>query len=341
MRRAAILFLLAAAPALARGPDGMLWIVETPNDGLPAIVAPGGSFDAVVTEEAALALSGETAPVPLEIEWEQLPGERRKARCTIPPDTKPGRYAIEAMIGDRTDRNERSVYIGGPFPDTYTIGHITDTHIGRVMKGRFPEATMRDILRTFNETNLAFVLVTGDITENGNPDQFRAFIEILNTSIHPTFVCPGNHDRQALHYERAFGPQVYMFRFGADGYLAFDSKDFVTANELGPQDASLQIFRRAIKPARWSIGFTHRFEPDQGLRSQIILFVDNPLDLLVFGHWHRENGPGQERVPWGTTPMIVTPAARDGAYRLIDVGPLEISPREVQHVRIVQDSTTP
>jgi hypothetical protein len=125
-----------------------------------------------------------------------------------------------------------------------------------------------------------------------------------------------------------FGPTVYAFDYGPDGYLVFDTKDYLTADALGPQVGDLQRLRRAIKPARWSIGVSHRYWTDMSMRSQLVLFVDDPLDGFVFGHFHR--GLEQDRVPWGTTPIIATPAAVDGAWRLILVTQTGIHPQEVQ-----------
>ena len=45
------------------------------------------------------------------------------------------------------------------------------------------------------------------------------------------------------------------------------------------------------------------------VRAQIILFVDNPLDYLIFGHWHRENTK-EEAV------MMVEPAQLGGTRHL-------------------------
>jgi hypothetical protein len=118
-----------------------------------------------------------------------------------------------------------------------------------------------------------------------------------------------------------------MFWFGKDGFLSYDTKDYSSASELGPQDGLLEVYRRAIKPARWSVGLTHRYEPMQGIRSQLVLFVDDPLDFLLFGHWHRENTAEQRAVPWGTTPITVVPAAINGRYRLIDVTERGLRPR--------------
>jgi predicted phosphodiesterase len=328
-RRFAILMLVATAAA-ARQPDGALGLIITPNSGLPVILTPGDVFEADLAGEAKLTLVGDAGTLPLEAEWTELPGARVQAQCTVPDSIPPGTYALEALAGQKRDRNVRAVFVRESMPTDYAICHITDVHIGKEKQPREPDDAFRELLAAVNKTGAAFVLVTGDITETGTPEQFQRFVEILNTCTLPTFVCTGNHDRADLNYERTFGPVTYMFRFGPDGYLVFDTKDFVVADELGSQDSALQRFRRAIKPARWSIGVTHRYWADMGMRSQLTLFVDDPLDALIFGHWHRENREGEKRVPWGTTPVIVTPAAYQGALRMIMVTKRKIAPGPVE-----------
>lgn len=353
MKRWLAVFLMIAAGAAARAPDGTLDIVVTPNSGMPAIVGREGAFNALLSRKASVKLVGPEREYPLEPEWSDPVGGRVWARCPIPTDLAPGCYAIEAdavasMADAPPDRNTRSVYVVEAFPETYTIVHITDVHIGSDRAGRPAEAIFSDMLDAINEIAAdvpdpqkggesiempapAFILITGDLTHAGTPEEFRAFVEALDRCILPTFVCPGNHDRQGLNYEKTFGPLTYLFRFGEDGYLSFDTKDFVTADELGPQDADLEVYRRAMADCRWAIGFTHRYEPLMGMRSQLVLFVDNPLDLLVFGHWHRQNREDEKAVPWGTTPIIVTPAAIDGALRLIHVGPYRVYPEKAAY----------
>lgn len=324
--------LAVAIPAHARNADGTLGLIQTPNDGIPAIVAPGGAFDVNLSEKAAVKLSG-PEPVPgLTIEWHTLPGGRALAHCTVAGNAQPGTYAVVATAGDTTDRNVRSVYVRTSFPPVYMIAHVTDIHIGSHSHKKPADEMFKEILTKVNASNAAFVALTGDLTDNGTLEQFRRFVEILDTCALPTFVCPGNHDRKALNYEHVFGPLTYMFRFGLDGYLCYDTKDYNIADDLGRQDADLQIYRRALKPCRWCIGLTHRYDPDQGMRSQLVLFVDNPLDYLIFGHWHRENTKDEVVVPWGTTRYTVTPAAKDGAYRYFDITPKEIHPRPVEMI---------
>lgn len=233
-----------------------------------------------------------------------------------------------ASASEKSDRTERAVFLLQEFPEYYVVGHVSDLHVGR----EGAAATLRSIVDLLNQSDAAFVLLTGDLTDQGEPDQFRAVLEVLDTCKLPTFVCPGNHDRTADNYTRFFGPLTYMFAFGQDGYLSFDTKDYCVADGLGVQDSLLERYRRAIKPCRWSVGFTHRYDPTMGMRAQLILFVDNPLDFLLFGHWHRENTAEEKTVPWGGTRVSVVPAAVDGQFRLLDMTARGLLPRPVQKV---------
>lgn len=311
--------LVAALNATGRGPDGELTLIETPNNGVPVVVKAGGTFEARLAGEADLALAGETGVFPLDAAFEPLPGGRQRAACRVPEDTPPGTYALEATAGGETDHNGRAVFVVAAFPETYTFAHLTDTHIGSNRHPRTSEAIMRDMAAYLNEKAPDFVVITGDLTENGTWEQHRAFMGLIDLIEAPVFVCPGNHDRNGLNYEHAFGPVTYRFWFGEDGYLSFDSKDFRVAYGAGPQDGLLERYRREIKPARWSIGLTHRYDADMGMRCQLALFVDNPLDHLFFGHYHRANHEGEDETPWGRTGITLTPAGIDGVVRFVQV----------------------
>ncbi len=330
------LLLVVPHVAHARDASSLLDVIITPNDGMPALALPGGTINVVATTKAELSLSGTGGSILLESEWSDLPGGRAKAHCVLPEDIAPGAYALNAKDSDHVDTNLRSVFVFEAFPDRYTIAHVTDTHIGSNRNGRTSDDILRDVIAAVNDSGAAFALITGDLTDQGEAEQFARFIENLNTCTLPTFVCAGNHDRNGLNYENAFGPDAYMFSFGKDGYIGFDTKDFYVADDLRAQPADLQVFRRTLKPARWCIGFSHRYEADMGMRTQIVLFIDNPLDWFIFGHWHRANSAEEKSVPWagpnGATPITVTPAAINGAMRLFEIGPAGVVPGKVQNV---------
>jgi hypothetical protein len=322
--------ILAATPAFARNDDGTLGFLLLPNNGVPAMLAESREFIAEAQGEATLTLEGATGPMPIAVTWKPAPGGRQRGACTLPEGIVPGLYALKATHAGGEDTNTRAVAVLPPQENVYAIAHLSDTHIGSRRHKRESMDILRDVLAAINQSGALFCLVTGDLTENGEGWQFRDFLKTLDTCAIPTLVAPGNHDRKELHYERAFGTLTYAFAYGRDGYLSFDSKDFFTAPDLGPQPGELEVARRSIKAARWSIGFSHRYEDLQGMRGQLVLFVDNPLDYLLFGHWHTENTAEQRTVPWGRTRISVVPAGINGKFRMIDVTPQGLLFRPVE-----------
>ena len=331
-----IVALLLAIVADARNADGTLGLIRVPNDGFPATVLPGQQFDAVLLQEATLSIETPAGEVPLQATWKQRPGGRVAGKVSIPDSVAPGLYTLKAVSATSTDVSVRSVWVTPNIPRSYVLAHITDTHIGSGRHKRTSEEIFTDVIAALNKSEATCVVVTGDVTENGAFEQYQHLVQLLNTITLPTFVCAGNHDRDGLNYEAFFEPHVYSFRVGEDAYLSYDTKDFAVAPGIGEQDTELEIQRRAIKSARWSIGLSHRYETSQGMRSQLILFVDNPLDYLIFGHWHRENRPNEQEGPWGTTPYTVTPAAVNGSMRLFDIGPGGIEKRPFEKVAAIE-----
>lgn len=320
-----LILALLGGSAHGRQEDGSLSLIQTPNEGVPALLVPGDGFDVTLTvrpSEVRL-VDQEGMTHSLVVTWKETESKRVRGRCVTPATLSSGSYALEAVGGDGADRVPRAVFVRDSFPGLYAFTHVTDVHVGIG-----DASTMfRKLIETINASQSAFVVITGDITQSGTPEQFREFLEILNTCKLPTFVCAGNHDRLDVNYQRYFGPGAYDFTFGKDGYIVFDTKDYHIAPELGVQDGLLQAARRKLKPCRWVIGATHRFDPDMGMRSQLVLFVDDPLDHLFVGHEHRANREGEVNVPWGTTPITLTPAAKDGAYRTVIVSVSGVGPQ--------------
>ncbi|HNR35034.1 MAG TPA: metallophosphoesterase [Candidatus Hydrogenedentes bacterium] len=317
--------ILLAAETWAREPDGTLGLIRAPHNGRPALVGKTSEFDVMLREKADLRIEVGGSPVPLAVQWREMRGIWH-GRCRLPDGVAEGGYTLEAVAGDKTDRNVRSVFVYASFPESYRFAQLTDIHIGAQREWGNGADIFRKAVETVNASNAAFAALTGDLTHDATPEQYAAFIEVLDTCTLPTFLCPGNHDRGAGDYDRVFGETVYTFNFGPDAYLSYDTKDYVIADEWGAQNGELELLRRAMRPARWSIGLTHRYDVSMGMRAQLALFVDCPLDHLVFGHWHRENKEGEKAVPWGATPFTVTPAAIDGYWRLFEISANGIKP---------------
>ena len=359
---------LICVAAMARDPEGHLALLKTPNEGMPVITVPGAIFEVTAQQQAELRLIASdpnTPPIALSVEWLPAGSLLVAGHCTVPPSILPGTYALEATVEGKIDRNVRSVYVRSSFPDAYGFAHLTDVHVGRTgtigqpgsavlkaalstivadaqkakaMSQSVPAASTTDEKKPPVLPEVAFVAITGDLTQDGTPEQFREFLDALNTSVLPTFVCPGNHDKTDDEYARVYGPLNYAFRFGQDGYLVFDTKDFMIADDAGSEAATVALQRRALRDCRWTIGLTHRYDASMGMRLQLAILVDDPIDWLVYGHEHKANGPDRRATPWGV-PITVTPALVDGVGRLIMVLPQGIKPTEPQPVAGVTPPT--
>src|SRR5438128_1877877 len=95
------------------------------------------------------------------------------------------------------------------------IAQITDTHIkagGKLAYGKVDtEAALAHCVRQVNDVTPAVdvVLVTGDLVDMGQPEEYRALRALLGKLHAPCYVIPGNHDERNALREA----------FAADGYL--------------------------------------------------------------------------------------------------------------------------
>ncbi len=324
-RRIAALALLMAATASARQPDGTLDVIVTPNSGQPAVVTPGGVVEAVLTQEAALQLVGEGRTLAVASESRTLPGGRFAVRGTLPADTPPGSYDLQATPDSgRSDVSSRAVFVRAAFDEYYLLAHIADTRVGAGEDAGASLDMFRQTIDALNDGPASAVLISGDLTADGSAEAFRAFLGVLDTCRIPTFVTPGSRDQSQGIYSRFFGPVPYAASFGEDAFLGFDTE----ASPLGPQDARLQVLRREVKPARWAIAFGHRYRAGMPMRTQLVLFVDDPVDHALFGVSAGNPPPSAEFSPWGTTTVSLTRSAAKGFIKLLGVSLRGVQVRE-------------
>ncbi len=102
---------------------------------------------------------------------------------------------------------------------TFLFALVTDTHIGGA-------GADEDLRRTVEDINtidsLAFVIISGDVTEFGSDGELLLAKEILGGLRKPWYIIPGNHDTKwsesgANSFRRIFGAEAFAFRH--DGWL--------------------------------------------------------------------------------------------------------------------------
>ncbi len=109
------------------------------------------------------------------------------------------------------------------------LAQITDTHIkanrktayGRVDTAAFLDATVAHLNR-FQPT-IDAVIITGDLVDGGQPEEYAVLREILSALKLPFFVIPGNHDERG-NFLRAFADQPSLL--GCESFAHYTVEDY-------------------------------------------------------------------------------------------------------------------
>jgi outer membrane protein assembly factor BamB/predicted phosphodiesterase len=97
--------------------------------------------------------------------------------------------------------------------NAFHFAWISDTHIGSTTGAEDLSATVRDINE---QDSLAFVILSGDITELGSDEEIAQARTILQGLNKPYYIIPGNHDTKwsesgATTFLRVFGADRFVF----------------------------------------------------------------------------------------------------------------------------------
>lgn len=102
---------------------------------------------------------------------------------------------------------------------------VTDTHIGS-------STSEEDLSRTINDINtqsdIAFVIVSGDVTEFGTDEELMTAKKLLSALRKPYYVIPGNHDSNwsesgTNSFKQIFGSETFGFEYGGYKFLGLAS----------------------------------------------------------------------------------------------------------------------
>ena len=294
---------IACLAASARNLDATLGLIMRPISTVPTIVKAGDSFEVTIRADqpveelrAVMYRGPEMIPV-LTHTREQPPLEPKDGlvtvRVTAPGTTQPALYNlyVRADPGRRDDTAERAVKVVAEWPDTYSFAHVTDVHIGR-QDPPFRDQVFRRTASEINRLGVDFVLITGDLTDQGTPEQYRTFLQLLDHFDAPTFVTPGNHDRGANAefgapdsiYERYCGPANYAFDFGRHRYLSLDTRWGDEFLVYPTYRAWLEAQLQRPDPAL-GVVFSHRIS-DAEYPFYEEQLPDHNYGMYVYGHTH-------------------------------------------------------
>jgi Icc protein len=224
------------------------------------------------------------------------------------------------------------------------IAQLSDLHVGGA---RHEDSLLRTAVEEVNAAGPDLVVIAGDVTDEGYPDQYELARERLAAlACERLVLVPGNHDARHvgyLQFERIFGARDMRLRLSAGGVdlalVAVDSsKPDIDEGEIGREHyswiedgfaaaADLRVFvcHHHLMP----IPGTGR-ERNQVLDAGDVLFLlrRSGVDLVLSGHRHVPYVwpvAGMLLVHSGTAATLRTRAFTHPAYNLIRVEPERIA----------------
>src|SRR5258708_14754688 len=149
--------------------------------------------------------------------------------------------------------------------------HISDTHIGSP-DGK-AEEDLRRTVKDINEMQgIAFIVITGDITELGTNAQIKLAKQILD-SLHPKYyIIPGNHDAGwsesgGISFFKTFGNDKFLFDYNGIRFIGCASGPYVRMGDGHvPRDAIVWLDKMLKKtPHDQPIIFLNHYPVDNAL----------------------------------------------------------------------------
>jgi 3',5'-cyclic-AMP phosphodiesterase len=225
------------------------------------------------------------------------------------------------------------------------IAQISDLHVGGA---RYREELLRTAIAEINDAGADLVVIAGDLTDEGFPDQYPVVVEELSALAADAEIVrvPGNHDARNVgyvHFEDTFGGRDSRMRASCGGLdlalVAVDStKPDLDEGEIGREhygwieegfagDADLRVFvcHHHLMPIPGT-GRERNQVRDAG--DVLSLLRKCGVDLVLAGHRHVPYVwpvAGMLLVHSGTVSTLRTRGFPSPAYNLVTVKDNRIS----------------
>jgi outer membrane protein assembly factor BamB/predicted MPP superfamily phosphohydrolase len=187
----------------------------------------------------------------------------------------------------------------------FSFVHFTDTHIGNPIADEDLRRSIKDI----NENkDIAFVLISGDITEFGSDAELHLAKRMLDSLQKPWYIIPGNHDDNwsesgTNSFKKIFGEETFSFVYGGYFFLGTNCGPNM---RMGPgqiphenlvwMDSVLQHLPNKDMP----VIFVNHYPLDSSLNNwyqAIDILKKYNIQLILCGHGHANHRLTFEGIP--------------------------------------------
>jgi 3',5'-cyclic-AMP phosphodiesterase len=152
--------------------------------------------------------------------------------CSDPFSVSPFEVSLREEFKQTTQKNlDKINLLNSHDGKTFKIALIADAH--------FHFRSLADAIADMQKRNdFSFIVVVGDITENGLLKEFEIFHSLMGRAGIPYLTVIGNHDylsNGGKVYEQMFGAFNYSFTFNGAKFIAWDNVIWESAKEADYQ----------------------------------------------------------------------------------------------------------
>ncbi len=212
---------------------------------------------------------------------------------------------------------------------SFRFAFLSDTHIGS--PNGSAEEDLRRTVRDINSmTDIAFVVLTGDITELGTNEELKLAKQILDSLNVPWYIIPGNHDTGwsesgGVMFTTIFGYDKFSFEHNGIRFLGCPSGPYLRMSDGHvPRDA-VNWLNDELDNVRnqQPVIFLNHYPMDSGLDNWYEItdrLRHHNTWAILCGHGHANKAMDFEDIPGVMGRSNLRAKASVGGYNLVDVG---------------------
>lgn len=210
----------------------------------------------------------------------------------------------------------------------FRFAFISDTHIGSP-NGSAEEDLRRTVQDINAMSDIAFVVLTGDITELGTNVEIKLAKQILDSLDVPWYIIPGNHDTGwsesgGVSFNTVFGNDKFSFEYSGIRFLGCASGPYVRMSDGHVPRSAINWLDKELATLRpqQPVIFLNHYPIDNGL--------DNWYEItdrlrhyntwaILCGHGHANKAMDFEDIPGVMGRSNLRAKKETGGYNLADV----------------------
>ncbi len=211
---------------------------------------------------------------------------------------------------------------------TFRFAFLSDTHIGSP-DGKAEEDLRRTVADINEMTDIAFVVITGDITELGTDEEIKRAKQIFDELKVPYHIIPGNHDSGwsesgGDEFAKVFSNDKFSFEFAGIRFLGCASGPYLRMSDGHIPRGAINWLDKELShvKAQQPVIFLNHYPIDNSLDNWYE--ITNRLRhynvwAILCGHGHANKAMNFEDIPAVMGRSNLRAKAEVGGYNLVDV----------------------